>query len=131
MPSYPDLEAMAAGYTAAWNSGDPQQVAAHYAEDGGITINAGNPHAGRTAVAAMAAAFFSAFPDLKVRCDAIREGANGHALYAWTLDGHHAETGNRVTLPGWEEWELDAAFTIRASRGWFDAADEARQIAGK
>ena len=130
MARYATLDAMAAGYTLAWNSGDPAQVAAHYAETGGIAINANPPHEGREAVAAMAAGFFAAFPDLKVYCDSIRQGDAGHALYAWTLEGHHAETRNWVQLSGWEEWDLSDDLEIKASRGWFDAADEARQIAG-
>jgi hypothetical protein len=77
----------------------------------------------------MAAAFFAAFPDLRVHCDSAR-WAGGHALYAWTLEGHHAETGNLVKMPGWEEWDLGEGLLIDRSRGWFDAADEARQIAG-
>ena len=50
-----DLAALAAAYTAAWNSGRPEAVASHYAEDGQIIINAGTPWLGRAGVTEMAA----------------------------------------------------------------------------
>jgi hypothetical protein len=31
---------------------------------------------------------------------------------------------------GWEEWELDERLKVRFSRGWFEEADEQRQISG-
>jgi hypothetical protein len=33
-------------------------------------------------------------------------------------------------VQGWEEWELDAEYRVKSSRGWYDAADYARQAAG-
>ena len=104
-------------------------MAAFYAEDGGIVINAGEPWQGRARVAEMAAGFFADVPDLSLTCDDIR-CAGAHALYAWTFTGHDAKTGAALTVRGWEEWDLDAELKVKASRGWFDAEDYARQAAG-
>ena len=38
-----DVAGLAEAYTAAWNSGSPQNVAAHFAVDGEIVINRGTP----------------------------------------------------------------------------------------
>ncbi len=62
-------------------------------------------------------------------CDDMR-CAGDHAVYRWTLEGHHAQTGNFVCAAGWEEWDLAPDMTILASRGWFDAEDYQRQIDG-
>jgi len=119
----------ARAYTEAWNSGDPDAVAAHYAETGAIVINGGAPWDGRARVAEMAAGFFADVPDLSLTCDDIRV-AGAHAVYAWTFTGHDAGTGNPLTVRGWEEWDLDDDLKVTASRGWFDAEDYARQAAG-
>lgn len=78
----------------------------------------------------MAAGFYAAFPDLIVQCDDFRV-AGPHALFVWTLAGHHAETKRRVTVCGWEEWDLDRSGKVISSRGWFDVADYENQIAGR
>ena len=124
------LRQIANDYAKAWTSKSPQAVVAFYAEDGQISINRGPVLKGRPAIAEMAAGFYAAFPDLVVHCDDIRM-AGSHAIFVWTLEGRHSGTGNPVRLGGWEEWELDADLKVKASLGWFDAADEQRQIAGK
>ncbi len=75
----------------------------------------------------MVAGFYGEFPDLKLYCDKVRS-AGDHAVFVWTLDGHHAETKNRVRIGGWEEWDLTDDLKIQTSLGWFDAAEYARQI---
>ena len=117
---------LAAAYTAAWNTGRPEAVAAFFAEDGAITINRGNPWPGREGVAQMAAGFFADVPDLCLTCDGLRL-AGDHVVYLWTFKGTHADTGNPLTVTGWEEWDLDEEGRIRRSLGWFDADDYARQ----
>ena len=130
MPHSPNTIAdMARAYTAAWNSKSPEAVAAFYAPGGEIVINRGDPWQGRARVAEMAAGFFADVPDLSLSCDAIR-GAGTHAVFAWTFTGHDAGTGNPLKISGWEEWDLDAELKVAASRGWFDAEDYARQVAG-
>ena len=123
-----DLAALAAAYTAAWNSGQPEAVAGHYAESGQIIINGGDPWQGRAGVAAMAAGFLADIPDMVLRCDGVR-AAGLTAIYLWTFTGTHAASGKPVAVAGWEAWELNEAGLISASRGWFDAEDYARQTA--
>lgn len=120
---------VAAAYTAAWNSGSAEAVAGFFARDGSIVINRGTPWVGRAGVAAMAAGFFADVPDLHLVCDGWRR-AGDHVAYLWTFTGHHAQTRNPLRIAGWEEWDIDAEGKVKASRGWFDAAEYARQVAG-
>jgi len=57
------IHTLAEAYTAAWNSGSSDAVAAFFAPDGQIVINRGKPWLGREGVAAMAAGFFADVPD--------------------------------------------------------------------
>jgi len=120
------IREIADAYTAAWNSGSADAVSAFYAEDGNIVINRGSPWEGRSGVAQMAAGFFADFPDLALVCDAVRV-AGSHVAYLWTFTGTHASSGKPVRVSGWEEWELGADHKVKASRGWFDVDDYARQ----
>ncbi len=122
------LQEVAASYSKAWSSGDAEAVASHYAPDGQITINRGDPIKGQAAVIEMVNGFYAEFPDLVVLCDEMRT-AGDHAIFVWTLEGHHAETKNFVKVGGWEEWELDEDYKVSASLGWFDAVEYERQIA--
>ena len=115
-------------YADAWSAHVPADVAAFYAEDGQIIINDGDPIAGRAALTEMVAGFYADFPDLVVLLDDIRV-AGAHAIFAWTLEGHHAGTGNKVRVSGWEQWRLDDDARVVQSRGYFDAAEYERQIA--
>ncbi len=92
-------------------------------------VNKGAPIHGRPAISEMAKGLFKAFPDLEIRCDMMR-WAGSHAIFVWTLEGHHAETGNHVVTRGWEEWDLTSDFKIQTSSGWFDADSYQRQIDG-
>lgn len=123
------MKQIATDYANAWSSKSPEAVASFYAEDGQISINRGDTLKGRAAISDMAAGFYAEFPDLIVHCDEIRTAGN-HAIFVWTLEGHHAETKNHVKISGWEEWELDDSMTVKSSLGWFDAAEYERQIAG-
>ena len=51
-------DALAAAYTDAWNTGNPDAVAAFFAAEGAIIINKGSPWQGRAGVAQMAAGLF-------------------------------------------------------------------------
>ena len=120
---------MADAYTAAWNSGSAQAVADFYAKDGGIVINRGEPWQGRDRVAQMATGFFTDVPDLKLVCDGLR-CAGDHVVYLWTFTGTHSGTKSPLRVSGWEEWDLDADYKVKASRGWYDADDYTRQTGG-
>ncbi len=122
-------EDTARAYATAWSTGDSAGVASYYAVDGAICINRGEESRGREQVTAMAAGFHAEFPDLVVHMDSFRATAD-HALFVWTLEGHHATTGNHVKVQGWEEWDLTPEGKVAYSLGWFDAADYDRQVAG-
>lgn len=124
-----ELQALARDYTAAWNSGSAEAVAAFCSQSGGIVVNRGTPWEGRAGIQAMAEGFFADVPDLDLTCDGIRAAVD-HIVYLWTFTGHAAGTGNPLVVRGWEEWDIDADGRITASRGWFDAQDYARQTAG-
>jgi uncharacterized protein (TIGR02246 family) len=128
-PDDETVRKIAGGYTDAWNSRSAEAVAMFYAEDGGIVINRGSPWEGRAGVAQMAAGFFGDVPDLTLVCDAIRI-AGDHVAYLWTFTGTHAGSGRPLRISGWEEWDFDDDGKVKASRGWFDAEDYARQASG-
>lgn len=121
--------AFADAYTAAWNSGSAAAVASHFAADGGIIINRGTPWEGREGVHRMADGFFADVNDMRVTCNDVR-AAGDHVAYFWTFTGRHAGTGHPLAVVGWEEWDFDSDGKVKASRGWFDGEDYARQVAG-
>jgi uncharacterized protein (TIGR02246 family) len=124
--SIAQAQEIARAYTAAWNTGSPDAVAAFFAEKGQIIINDGEPYLGRAGVAQMASGFFSDVPDLALTCDGVRV-AGEHVLYLWTFTGTHATSKRKLRVTGWEEWDLDASLKVVLSCGWFDADDYARQ----
>jgi uncharacterized protein (TIGR02246 family) len=126
------IEDFAARYTAAWCSQDPTRVASFFAENGSLAINASAPSVGRTAIAASARGFMTAFPDLIVLLDAIEPDGTGF-IYRWTLIGTNTGpdgTGNRVRIRGFEEWVIGADGLISTSLGHFDEAEYSRQLQG-
>ena len=109
------IEAVAAGYTAAWNSGSAGAVAAFLRKgQKGSSLTAAI--CGRGGVHAMAAGVFTEVPDLALTCDGVRM-AGGPVLYLGTFTGHHAETRRPLRVVGWEEWEMDGALPVAKSRG--------------
>lgn len=117
---------IARAYTAAWNTGEPDAVAAFFAPDGQIIINDGEPWLGREGVALMASGFFADVPDLQLACDGVRV-AGSHVVYLWTFTGTHATSKRKLRVTGWEEWDLNDALKVDSSFGWFDADDYAKQ----
>jgi uncharacterized protein (TIGR02246 family) len=120
-------------YTEAWCSHVPESVASFYAENGRLVINGGETCEGREAIADNARGFFSAFPDLIVKMDAIRTSGT-HSVYLWTLEGTNTGPGgkgNRVEVSGWEYWHMTDDGLVAESAGHFDAADYERQIEGR
>jgi steroid delta-isomerase-like uncharacterized protein len=102
---------------AAWNTHDPDAVAAVFAEDA-VVHDAGSedPEIGRDAVRERAARLFAAFPDLTLtRVDLVIDGPR-HAD-RWILTGSHegellglAPTGRKVRVEG-------ATFTVMNDGG--------------
>ena len=124
------LHVFALRYTAAWCSQRDASVAAHFAEQGSLKINAGAPAVGREAITASAQAFMSAFPDMIVAMDSLIENG-AHPLYHWTLTGTNTGpggTGKAVRIHGYEEWTIGADGLIAASLGHYDEAEYARQL---
>jgi nuclear transport factor 2 (NTF2) superfamily protein len=117
------IENLATSYTEAWCSHDASRVAAHYAPGGTIAINGGEP----TAIAEVAAAFITAFPDIEVAMDDL-VSKDEVVEYHWTFMGTSAETGKWVRIPGFEEWRIDADGLIAESRGRYDQAEYDRQL---
>ena len=119
----------AAAYAAAWTSNRPEDVAAHYAEDGRVVINDGQPIIGRAAIASdYAAPFFTDIPGSAVLLHDFRL-AGSHALFTGMLVGR-AKGGGAVSLLGWEEWTLDASGLISQSLVWFNREEYERQVGG-
>jgi uncharacterized protein (TIGR02246 family) len=120
-------------YTAAWCSGDPTRVAAFFSEQGSLTVNDATPAVGRAAITDVARAFMRDFPDLVVEMDGVdRDGER--FVYRWTLTGTNTGPGGsgaRVRISGQESWRIGRDGLIAESRGRFDAADWARQLAAR
>jgi uncharacterized protein (TIGR02246 family) len=123
------VKQIAEANTAAWNSGSAGAVAEFYAKGGRIVINRGEPWEDRARVAEMAAGVFAEVPDLKLVCDGMR-CCGDHVVYLWTFMGTHSGTTNPLRVIGWEEWDLDADYKVKASRGWYDADEYMRQTEG-
>jgi len=123
------LQDFARSYTEAWCSGVAARVAEHYAPDGSLTINGGSPSTGREAITEAAQSFMTAFPDMQVLQDDLRDGPE-RLEYHWTLVGTNTGpggTGNAVRISGHEEWLLEDGL-IRDSQGHYDEAEYERQL---
>ena len=125
------LRAFAVRYTEAWCSGDPARVAAHYAPDGSLAINGGEPALGRDAVTEVVRSFMTAFPDMQVLLDDLVARDDGRAEYHWTLVGTNTGpggTGNRVRISGFEKWTMGEDGLVAESQGRYDQAEYDRQL---
>jgi uncharacterized protein (TIGR02246 family) len=116
-------------YTAAWNSGEPDRVAAFFAEDGSLSVN-GSLATGRDAITAVAAGFMTAFPDMQLLMKDLKsEGSR--IQYHWTFIGTNSGpggTGNAVNFSGYEEWTFGDDGLVASSLGHFDEAEYQHQL---
>ena len=117
---------IADSYLAAWNAHDPEAVASFFAPNGRIYVN-GSVSAGRIEIAAMARSFLDAIPDMSIRSDLTRSTGT-HLILPWTFSGTSSTNGNRVTVSGWEYWQLNDRGLVVESRGHFDEADYQKQM---
>ena len=124
------LTDFATRYAAAWSSQSPDSLAAFYAEDGSLQVNAGAPAVGRPAVRATAASFMTAFPDMVVRLDSVvRTGPTARFYWLWTgTNTGPGGTGKAVRMTGYEEWTFAANGMIAQSLGHYDEAEYQRQL---
>lgn len=125
-----DLTDFATRYAAAWSSQDPVRLASFYAASGSLTVNAGVPSVGRAAIAATAKGYMTAFPDMVVRLDSLRQDG-ARTIFHWTWTGTNTGpggTGKAVNLIGYEYWTIGADGLIAESKGHFDEAEYQRQV---
>ncbi|MBV9101433.1 MAG: nuclear transport factor 2 family protein [Candidatus Dormibacteraeota bacterium] len=114
----------------AWSSQDPDGVASCYEEGASLTINRGTPARGRVELAATAAGYMAAFPDLQVSVDNVFV-AGDSVFWIWTLTGTNSGpggSGNRVRVSGIEVWTMGETGLVANSVGYYDAAAYELQI---
>ena len=115
----------------AWSNHDPEGMASCYEDTASLTINGGAPSTGRNELAATAASYVTAFPDLHVSVDHVLV-AGDSVFWAWTLTGANTGpggTGNRVRVSGIEVWTIGDSGLVANSVGYYDAATYERQLA--
>ena len=125
-----NLQSFAKSYAAAWSSQDPELLASHYAEDGSLTVNDGEPAVGREAIEETARGFMSGFPDMVVRLEKIVEQADRiefHWRWTGTFTGPGGN-GARVDIRGFEEWTFNDEGKLVQSLGHYDEAEYERQV---
>jgi len=125
-----ELTDFATRYAAAWSSQDPARLAAFYANDGSLSVNAGAASIGRAAITKAAQGFMTAFPDMVVKLDEVRPDGS-HTLFRWIWTGTNTGsggTGKSVRIKGYEEWTIGADGLIVESKGHYDEAEYARQL---
>ena len=125
-----ELIDFATRYATAWSSQNPSSLAACYGEAGSLRVNTGEPAVGRTAIAAKARDFMTAFPDMVVKLTDVH-GEDGQAIFRWIWTGTNTGpggTGKAVRITGYEEWTLGSDGLIAQSTGHFDEADYQRQL---
>jgi hypothetical protein len=109
--------------SAAWSSQDPEGVAACYEPTASLTINNGIPATGHIELAATAASYMEAFPDLQVSVDHLHV-AGDSAFWVWTLTGTNngpGGTGKKVRVSGIEVWRIGSSGLVANSIGYYDA----------
>ncbi len=121
------INKVAEAYTKAWCSRSGEEVASFFSENATSIINKGEPTNGRAAIAEAMGAFFIEIPDLILQMDELRCGGN-LAIYFWTFEGTHSETGNFVRIPGWQNWILSYNLLITEADGGYDAHEYDRQV---
>src|SRR5205823_14558446 len=84
MSDLAEIREFAQRYAGAWCSGNPESVAAFFAENGSLSVNDGRPAVGRAAIAEGARGFRRDFPDMIVTTDkpTLAAGEGGRTSYA-------------------------------------------------
>lgn len=118
-------------YAAAWSAQDPVAFGAFYNEHGSLVVN-GTASVGRAAIIETARAFMTAFPDMLVRLDSLREESDA-TVFHWIWTGTNTGpggTGRAVHMRGYERWTFDANGLLMQSDGHFDIEEYQRQLTG-
>lgn len=119
----------AARYAAAWSGKDPVKFGEFYDTTGSLIVN-GSASVGRAAIVETARSYMTAFPDMVVRMDSLREEP-GVTVFHWTWTGTNTGpggTGKAVHLTGYERWTFGANGLIMKSDGHFDNDEYQRQL---
>ena len=127
-----DRTAFAIRYAAAWSGKDPVKFGEFYDEHGSLVVN-GSASVGRAAIIETARSYMTAFPDMVVRLDSVRE-ERGQTVFHWTWTGTNTGpggTGRAVHLTGSERWTIGANGLIVKSDGHFDNDEYQRQLEGE
>lgn len=124
-----EVKKLSRRYTQAWNSHDPERIAAQFTPDGRFIVEDGASYAGSASLANMAEEFLSELPDLKMHMTRLERDGD-RVLYHWTISGTHAATGATVELTGVESWLLAQDGRIQESRETWDEADYRAQVGG-
>ncbi len=124
------LKQFAVEYAAAWSSQAPENLASHYAENGVLQINDGDPSVGREAVTETARSFMAAFPDMVVNLVELKR-VDDQVQFHWHWTGTYTGpggNGNAVDLRGYEQWTLNDEGLILKSLGHYDENEYQRQL---
>src|SRR5258706_9613178 len=106
-------------YSDAWCSQKSESVAAFFAANGSLKVNADSPAVGREAITKVAQGFMTAFPDMIVSMDSLITKPN-ETEFHWTLTGTNSGpggTGKKVKISGFELWHFDKDGLIQESIG--------------
>ena len=101
------LHEIASQYTAAWNSQNPENVAAFFAGGATLYVN-GTASTGRDDITGVARGFMTGFPDMKLLMDKLEILAE-QVVYHWIFIGTNTGpdgTGKAVHFSGYEEWTI-------------------------
>lgn len=117
-----------------WNTRDPERIAARYSNDCRVLdVAIAQPLVGREAVQHMFAAYYRAFPDLRLVLDDIIAEGDRVALF-WTAHGTHQGTilhippsGHRVSAKGVNRLVLRDGLVCETTTIW-DVAGMLRGI---
>lgn len=135
MTARTEIEDLVARYTAAWNSADADAVAACFSADAvNRDIAVRVPMQGRETIAAVAAEFMSAFPDLsRIVSRAICE--NDLVCVEWHMTGTHSAealgvpaTGRHVEIEGCSVIRVGEDGLISALTNYWDVAGLLHQL---
>ena len=124
------IRTLAERYTEAWCSQTPSKVASFYEEDGSLSVNGGAPAIGRSTITEVARGFMTDFPDLTVQLDDLAF-LDQQIRYHWTLTGTNTDQNGaerKISISGYEVWEIGPNGLIATSQGHFDSEDYQRQM---
>ena len=99
------IQQIAEDHAKAWSPGDAEQGVAYYRPDGVITINRGDPIAGRDALLEIVSGFHAEFPGMILTVEHLRTVGN-QVMFGCLLEGKYVETGKQVSGPGWDRVEF-------------------------